>query len=176
MEEHASCCMRFQFKMFYITSTVVKRRAVRQHAATSESFYLFCGADLQQGKGRGERCGDVMSRLGCSMEEAQQQSRSCACQPTALGLHFQRDLSLVSSTGHSQQVVLGPCWVWDAEGASHGSTSTAGHCSGQQCGSGRRFENKKSTWPMPRSSKNIMSMQRRSGLTVMLLKTFPLLS
>lgn len=41
MEEHALCCMRFQFKMFYITLTVVKCRAVRQRAATSDSFYLF---------------------------------------------------------------------------------------------------------------------------------------
>lgn len=173
MEEHASCCMRFQFKTFYITLTAVKHRAVRQRAANSDSFYLFCGADLEQGRGRGERCGDVMSRLGRSVERAQQQSRSCACQPTALGLRFQRDLSLVSSIRHSQQVLLRLCWVWDAEGESRGSTSTARHCSGQQCGSGRRFEDKKPTWPMPSSSKNIVSMQRKSGPPVMLLKTFP---
>lgn len=63
LEQHASCYIRFQFKMFYITLTVVKHRAVRQCAANSD-FYLRCRTDLQKGREKGEQGGVVMNCWG----------------------------------------------------------------------------------------------------------------
>lgn len=72
LEERASSCIRFQFKMFYITLTVVKHRAVRQCAANSDSFYLCCRTDLQKGRERGEQCWVVMNCWGAGGLAAQQ--------------------------------------------------------------------------------------------------------
>lgn len=53
-----------------------------------EQFSPFLQSSFIAGKGREERCGDAVSSLGCSAEEAQQQSRICASQPAVFPVSF----------------------------------------------------------------------------------------